>query len=432
MGKWRLLVLTGLCWLLLACRAVDNNGIRPAQITPPALAAPKATISPEDTEGPKDDTTLVQQTLAHFPEAGSIDFTVDDQGRIYVAYGRANNVYVTRSDDGGRTFAEPVAASQAENVFVYALERPAIAVGPAGRLYVAWPEDSYPGHIWYAVSDDGGHSFGPSQRLSGSGPETVLVRLLLEPASLPIAVWLQNSQLHLTTSEDGASFLPDRIIDDQTCDCCHPQPIWHNGELLIAYRNLVVGDDNRHIRDIYVVRSADGGDSFAEPVRVSDAPWYITACPFSGPSLVSDGDQTLYVSWMDGRNDVAGDLSHTDIWLATSTDGGQTFSSNRRLNQTTGVYNNLPSLAVDESGRLHSIWQAQEADRAVLYYTSSTDGGHSFAPLQVLVESREEEAGRPTNASLYVSPTGVIYVSWVDNSEGGYLASWQASGEDTP
>lgn len=446
MEKWRFILALGLCSLLMACRATSNgNGsgaaepaTRPAAPTAtkqsPAETATGAAIttSPEVSTPSDGDTAgtgpLQQKSLAHFPEAGSIDFTVNGEGRIYLAYGAASNVYVTQSGDGGATFAEPVVASHEENVFVYALERPAIVAGPDGRIHVAWPEDDYPGHIWYAVSDDDGQTFGPSLPLSGPGPETVLVRLLWEPAGSLIAVWLQNSELHFTRSGDnGDAFAPDQMIDDQTCDCCHPQPHWLNGQLFIAYRNLVIDDRGQDIRDIYLVKSPDGGDTFAEPVRVSDAPWYIAACPFSGPSLASDGEGTLYVSWMDGRNDTVGDLSQTDIWLATSADGGQTFSPNRRVNETGGVYNNLPSLALDENGRLHIIWQAREAERDVLYYTTSTDDGHSFAPPQVLVDSTDNEGRRPTNASLFVGPTGVVYASWVD-SEGGYLATWQAAG----
>lgn len=65
-------------------------------------------------------------------------------------------------------------------------------------------------------------------------------------------------------------------------------------------------------------------------------------------------------------------------------------------------------------------------DRGVLYDTASDDDGHSFAPVQVLVDSANGGEGNPTNASLYVSPEGVVYASWVDRN-GGYLASWQTA-----
>jgi len=140
--------------------------------------------------------------------------------------------------------------------------------------------------------------------------------------------------------------------------------------------------------------------------------------------MITDSAGNLYVSWMDGRNDARGDLSWTDIWLAISRDGGRTFSENRRINQTDGVYTNLPSLALDGDGRLHAIWQASEGDRDVLIYAFSEDGGETFAPPQVLVDSGEARNGPPTNATLLVGTDGTIFISWVDRS-GAYLASWR-------
>ncbi len=432
------LMVIGLCCFLMACGGVSSDSAVTVAVTATVQTAttPETTptthaqsASPTATTQFVDDkaTTqpLHQVSLVEFPNAGSIDFTFSGEGHVYVVYGQESDLYVTQSDDGGATFSEPVVATDVSNVFVYPLERPAIAVGADGQIHVAWPEDNFPNRIWYAVSADDGQTFSPSIPLSQPGQETVLVRLLLGSNDSPFAFWLQNSGLSFAKSEeDAAGFLPDRVIDEQTCDCCHPQPQWLNGELVIAYRNLVIDEDGRHIRDIYLVKSVDGGETFAEPVRISDAPWYIASCPFSGPSMVADGDGTLYVSWMDGRNDSAGDFSQTDIWLASSADGGQTFSANRRINQTTDVYNNLPSIAVDATVRLHFLWQAREAKRDVLYYTTSSDGGETIAPAQVLVDSRDNAGRRPTNATLYVSSEGVVYASWVDRA-GGYFASWQ-------
>lgn len=438
----RLFFVVGLYIFFVSCRPTavnqtDLSGTASEQPTPlptstaPATpnASPVATTAaqPQATTTSKDDSLaspLVPLTFAEFPNAGSIDFTLTDDGRIYLAYGRDSNIYVTQSADGGATFEAHTVASSEANVFVFGLERPAIAVGPNGRVHVAWPEASYPGSIWYAASDDGGETFTPARRLSEPGPETVLVRFALRPDGAPAVAWLQNSGLSFTradASTDG--FQPDRVIDDQTCDCCHPQPLWVDDNLYIAYRNLVIDDTGQHIRDIYLVKSSDAGDSFAEPVRVSDAPWFIAACPFAGPSLIADSDKRLYVSWMDGRDD-DGTLTQTDIWLATSEDSGQTFSTNRRINNSRNVYNNLPSLAIDAAGRLHVIWQASEADRHVLYHTVSNDAGQTFAPPQRLVDSTKYNGRRPSNASLFIDEHDVLYASWVDGAN-GYLASWQ-------
>jgi hypothetical protein len=111
--------------------------------------------------------------------------------------------------------------------------------------------------------------------------------------------------------------------------------------------------------------------------------------------------------------------------LATSTNGGQTFSANRRVNQTIDVYNNLPALALDSQGGLHIIWETLEADRDLIYYAQSQDDGLTFTVPAIIVSS-EDGSGRrrPGNASLVVGADDRLYLTWAD-SLGTHLASWQ-------
>jgi len=370
-----------------------------------------------------DDLALTSLATADFPDARSIDVAISN-GAIYVALGIDEHIFVAHSADDGRTFTEPVLASRDQPALVLTIERPAIIAGSDGLVSVAWSSPDYEGSIWFAHSGDSGDSFGPSIRLSGSPQmETILPRMALDPANNPLVVWLERSTLRLARSADGGqSFAASELLDDRTCDCCHPQPLASDEHLFIAYRNLEV-EGGRQIRDIFFTASADNGATFTPEVRVSDSHWYLNACPISGPALAFD-DQTIYVSWMDGRHDSQGDFSHTDIWLATSTDGGQSFSANRRVNPTVAVYNNLPSLALDAAGQLHVIWEAREAEQDVIYHTRSADSGRSFTAPAVLVSSQDGSGRkRPGNASLAIGPDGIIYVTWVDTL-GAHAGAW--------
>ncbi|MCB0014422.1 MAG: exo-alpha-sialidase, partial [Anaerolineales bacterium] len=240
----------------------------------------------------------------------------------------------------------------------------------------------------------------------------------------PLVAWLANSSLRLARSADGgASYGTAQLLDDQTCECCHPQPLVLGEQIFVAYRNLEIAADGANIRDIYLIRSLDGGQSFVPETRISDANWFVNACPVSGPSLVGAGNR-LYVSWMDGRNDAQGNFSQTDIWLATSTDGGATFSANWRVNQQDG-YHNLPELALDETGTLHIAWVARETERAVVYYARSLDQGQTFSEPLAIVDSREGN-GPPGSSSLLAAPDGTLYLTWVDFA-GAHVRSWQVT-----
>ena len=55
------------------------------------------------------------------------------------------------------------------------------------------------------------------------------------------------------------------------------------------------------IRDISVATSQDGGDTFSSPVSFSFDQWNLDGCPHNGPDVVSDG-QKIYTVWFTGAH----------------------------------------------------------------------------------------------------------------------------------
>lgn len=435
--KHKILILCAAACFLLACvptsRAPTVQEVdTPASQNTEPIASLAATESVDSPDGDLTVTWLdvdvaAELTQMDFPDAQSIDVTLAAEGMVYVALGMNDHIFVARSTDHGRTFEEPVQVSHSVEALMLAVERPAIFSAANGSIGVAWSTPEFPGRIAYALSHDGGKTFGESLSVSGSpAPETVLVRMTLDQNDNPLAAWLSDRTLRIARSFDGGqSFDAYQLLDEQTCDCCHPQPLIVGENVFIAYRNLIEDEEGRDIRDIFMIASQNGGATFGEEVRVSDAHWYLSACPISGPSLVSK-DGTLYVSWMDGRNDAHGNLTHTDIWLSMSDDGGQSFSANRRVNLETGVYHNLPALAIDAQGRLHIAWERRDGDHGVIYYARSDDGGQSFTRPWSVVDSADGSGRkRPGNVSMALGEDGSVYLTWVDTL-GAHLAAWQA------
>ena len=63
-----------------------------------------------------------------------------------------------------------------------------------------------------------------------------------------------------------------------------------------------------------------------------------------------------------------------------------------------------------------AAWETEEPERAVVYYTSSADGGRSFAePLIVAQRQRGEPGGCLRNVCLSVDGLGRMYMVWMDN-----------------
>ncbi len=88
------------------------------------------------------------------------------RGRVYVAWSRASRagklgVYVSRSDDHGRSWSAPVLASRGGKQPTYA----GVAVSRRGTVYVVWDDMGEFG-IWIARSTDGGATFGDQRKVA--------------------------------------------------------------------------------------------------------------------------------------------------------------------------------------------------------------------------------------------------------------------------
>lgn len=387
-------------------------------VTPESITTEAATESP-----------TLQFSLIELPDARSVSITTSADGSLYLIYGQGNNLYVSRSDDGGSTFGEPVLATGELPVHILPIERPAIAGDSDGRVHIAWlemPPDFHGGKIWYAVSANAGETFEPGQLVATEAEgEVTMVEIAVDEAGNPLLAWLKDSELKFTRSTDGGSTFSDAIsIGEGSCECCQPKIVVNGGDVHIAYRSLEPGNEKGDIRDIVMIHSTDAGETFQPVTRVSDEHWYLPACPIAGPSFAAR-DGGFYVAWMDGRLEPAGAFRRGDIWFASSQDGGKTFSANRRVNADLEMYHTLPSVAVGPGGRIHIAWEVlpQGAGDAAIYYTTSDDGGQSFAAPRVIADSTDSARGAPGKPVLVVDTAGHVTLAWLDR-QGARVAAW--------
>ncbi len=404
--------------LLAACRPVPPATGAATSSPPPVTQSP--TSSPASPP-------LRPDQIFDFPEAESISVVADPAGALIVALGQGHSLFVARSADDGRTVSAPALATGDRTAHVLGLESPALAVNEAGRFGLAWleiPPDFNGGQVWYAFSDDGGRTFTPGQlAATDRSGETTMVALALTNTGDPILAWLNGSRLRVVRSFDqGRTFQSAQNLDTGSCECCQPQVLVNGDNVYLAYRSLEPTPEAGDIRDIVLIRSLDGGQRFAPITRVSDAHWYLSACPIAGPSLAAFG-QDLYVAWMDGRSAPPGTFSRGDVWLARSRDGGVHFSANVRVNPDESQHHTKPAIAVGPDGRLHIVWEVQGDAGAALYYARSDDGGLTAAAPRVIVSGADGAFGRPRMPMLTVTPTGQIAVAWIDQ-QGAHLGLW--------
>jgi hypothetical protein len=418
MNTQRFTLLVGSCILL-------GFGCTPSP-TQTAESIPTASIV---TDSPTAVPTTVDFEVTEFPGGQSHWLTAGPDSNLYLIYGQSDSLFVARSTDGGQTYDEPVLATGDAPVHVPPIERPAISVGQNGRVGVAWlemPPDFHGAKVWYAASEDGGQTFKPGQLVADEAEgEVAMVQVALDQAGNPILAWLNGSELKFSRSFDqGSSFSEAVSIGDGSCECCQPQLIVIDENIHIAYRSLEPGSDQGDIRDIVMIHSNDGGKTFEQVTRVSDAHWYLPACPIAGPSLTTH-ERIFYIAWMDGRSEPPGTFSRGDVWLASSQDNGKTFTPNIRINADQTMHHTLPSVAVGPGGRIHIAWEVQISDtrEAFLYYTTSDDGGQTFASPQIITDNAEVNRGNPGKPAITVDPTGHITLAWLDR-QGVKIATW--------
>jgi len=215
------------------------------------------------------------------------------------------------------------------------------------------------------------------------------------------------------------------VIDDEVCDCCQPEPLVTDSAAFIVYRNLEYTADGTQYRDIYLLRSDDNGASFSPPVPVSDEHWYLDSCPSTGPAVALGPDNQIYVAFTDGRLD-DGSRTRSDIFFAVSTDGGQSFGPNVRMNQTDG-YNRGTTIATAPDGTIHVSWQTHGGDQQAIYYAVSVDGGQSFSQPWPLVRGDDgSDRGHLNAPRLMVGPDGSVHLTWTDRL-GVHYATWHVN-----
>jgi hypothetical protein len=392
--------------------------------TSQASATPVNPTQPAATEIPSSQPSTSAkplETVEDFPAATSVALTTAGD-IVYMITGREHSLYVLRSMDGGQTFTEPVSPTGNQSAHVLRVERPAISANEEGKVAVAWLELDLQGgnnKVWYAQSIDGGQTF-ESARLVSEEPsgETVMVQVLLAFGGNPILTWLSGNHLRFARSTDGGeSFSPATEIGKGACECCQPAMLEDREQLRVAYRGMDE-DETGAFRDAALIRSLDGGETFGPVSFVTDSHWYINACPISGPSIATR-DENIYLTWMDGRAVAPDNLMSSDVWFAASSDDGQTFSSNVKVNADTSTHNFLPVMAVGPGGRIHLAWQALTVD--AIYYATSDDNGQTFIAPQLIAA---DERGRPAVPSMVIDTQRRVYLAWLDDS-GLRLAVWE-------
>jgi hypothetical protein len=286
-------------------------------------------------------------------------------------------VSVSKSTDGGRTFADPVPAVL-KDAFNHFLDKPWMAVSTLHpkNVYVTYTDIDFTGFVT------------PNTAIC---PNTI------------------REGIELVSSTDGeATWSPPRVVDKG----CFP--FEDQGS------NVDVGGDSIYVaweqfpaflptNEIDIAKSKNGGASFGPKSVVAIVT--VVGHNFFGllqggfrnnefPSLAisrSDDEdkRTLYIAWNDGRNGVIPDgfpprfgatYNFGDAFVTSSTDKGATWSPPVKVNDDVGATNHidhyLPGIAASWDGSLGVCWYDRRRDPTNFMIdrecATSRDGGRTW------------------------------------------------------
>jgi hypothetical protein len=363
--------------------------------------------------------------------------------RVYLVWheeeGGLPGVMLAVSRNRGASFAAPVRVSDAARGAVAELY-PAIA-GRKNRLFVTWQEfvagrDDDDGRIMLARVDARGRRVGRPVRVDDHDGSGKWLPSVAAGTRDPVVAWIDERDAgpedepleHVYAARGlrgGTAFAPAVRVDAGTPDALalHNDNKWAPALAALGGTVYAAWADFRNYNwDVFLARSDDGGATWGPNVRVDDFPQLERLN--ERPAIGLDRRGPVHVAWADLR----AREPDTNIFHARSDDRGASFSAARQLDDSkagfdpdTDTPSNQwhPALAVDGS-RLFVAWQEDRVGNNDVFFTSSTDGGATFAAAE-----RVDDTGSGGSAQVrpQIAVTGrgrkrTCYVVWEDDRSG--------------
>src|SRR5919106_4968292 len=308
-----------------------------------------------------------------------------------------------------------------ESQFLY-VDDPTVAINDADVVGVAWADQSRQDIFLQIYEPDGQRRFEEPVNVSGS-PQIFswLPRMLITSgdASELSILWQEivfsggshGGEIFFARSTDGGQTfsnpinLSNTIAGDGKGRLSARQ--WDNGSL-----DLAVGPQGdlyaawtEYEGTLWVSRSTDRGESFSHPLRIAGGG---DARPARAPSLTVDDEGAVHLAWTVGEDRAA------DIHIAKSVDRGRSFGEPRVVFETDG-HADAPSIAVDGKGTLHLVYAESPAGpfkRYHIRYTRSSDGGATFEKPREISSPQIEPFESASFPTLDLDGEGGPYVVW--------------------
>ena len=307
----------------------------------------------------------------------------------------ANDVKLSISRDGGRTWGKEIVAHQDRTQ----AERGFVSIVPAnGGVGVVWLKGMMMmGGNSDAARRDSTDSSGTDtsrhptgHKHTGSDQERGKHDMTAMTASK-----MESAMMYSTVSLDG-TLGKEVLLDARVCECCQTAAAPTPDGIAVVYRDR----SEQEIRDISIVRLKK--EKWSEPEPLSKDGWQINGCPVNGPAISSAG-KNVAVAWFTAVRD------QPRVFAALSADGGASFGP--------------PILLGDERpiGRVDVI--ALPSGKAVVSWAERTPSG-----MQVRVRTVKSDGSKASMIIVTQTASGTpriqrsgdeVFIAWTDSEDNG-------------
>lgn len=242
-----------------------------------------------------------QKTPVLIREGSSPQIAVDRSGVIRMVFGRSDSIFAVTSTDDARSFSPPTLVGVVPGMHLGNTRGPTIAssvnrsailaIDTKGTLSVF--ELDHRTNRWLRRPD-------PLNTADGSAPEG-LGTVAADNADNFYFTWLdlrdaRQNQIYFARLANGARSAANRKIyaspDGHVCECCRPTVAVSGREVAVMFRNWLAG-----ARDLYVMRSRDGGATFSDAAKLGHGSWKLDACPMDGGMMTIGDRGEVVTTW---------------------------------------------------------------------------------------------------------------------------------------
>ena len=297
--------------------------------------------------------------------------------KLHLVFGTGDSIMYSYSSDQGHSFSAPELISVLPKVYTFAMRGPQVAVTNNSIVVTAATSK---GDIFSFHKEDG-HNWVQGGRVNDV--DTIakegLMSLSADDDNL-YAVWLdlrgnKRNKIYGSKSVDGGkTWLTNKMIytspDTTVCECCKPSVLIRNNHVYVMFRNWLKGN-----RDLYVVESQDGGDTFGQAQKLGNGSWKLNGCPMDGGGLAINKNGEIQTVWRregkiysdepgkaekqvgEGRSCSIETINNKDIYAWTEKENIiVTKPDGQKVNLGKGT---LPILRTIDNDKVICIWQTE-------------------------------------------------------------------------